>query len=344
MDPISYGVNYIMEWFALDTRPKDDSNLSALPVVKTEHLRSELPVNGSFAAPRRFPRSLLPRAVAWFVSLTALTAGNAATAQTTTGDSFQWAGRIPAGATLRIYTVDGEIGVTPATGDQAEVRGERHDDGPAEHALVFQMLKDGDNVTVCAYDPDGGSCSTSGASNASHHGHWNRTARGFFTVKIPAGVRLVTQTGDGRIDIRGAAGGAEVSAASGNGDIRVADATGVVTARSGNGRIDIATSVGPVNATTGNGAIEVRVGSMPHPENMRIHTGNGSITLYLPSTFNGELEAHTGDGHVDSDFPLQVNGRLDTGHIQATLGSGGPARVELSTGDGDVRLRRLTSP
>lgn len=273
------------------------------------------------------------------MAVTALAAGEPAGAQTTTGDSFQWAGRIPAGATLRIYSVDGEIGVTPATGDQAEVHGEQRNRSGGR-SLVFQMLKDGDNVTVCAYDPDAGSCSSSGTSDGSHHGHWEQTARGFFTVKIPAGVKLVTRTGDGRIDIRGASGGAEVIASSGDGDIRITDATGAVTASSGNGRIEIATSVGPVNARTGDGQVEVRVGSMPHPEDMRIHTGDGSITMYLPSTFSGELDAHTGDGHIESDFPLNVSGRLDSGHIRATLGSGGTTRLELSTGNGDVHLRQ----
>jgi hypothetical protein len=271
--------------------------------------------------------------------MTAFVAGEPAAAQTTTGDSFQWAGRMPAGATLRIFTVDGEIGVTPATGDQADVHGEQRDRSGGR-SLVFQMIKDGDNVTVCAFDPDEGSCSSSGASNGSHHGHWERTARGFFTVKIPPGVRLDTRTGDGRIDIRGAPGGAEVVASSGDGDIRIADATGPVDASSGDGRIEIATSVGPVNAKTGDGQVEVRVGSLPHPQDMRIHTGDGSITLYLPSNFAGELDAHTGDGHIDSDFPLNVSGRLDSGRIRATLGSGGTTRLELSTGDGDVHLRQ----
>ncbi len=259
-------------------------------------------------------------------------------AQVTTGDSFQWSGRIPAGATLSIRTVDGNIAVTPATGDQADIHGEQHDERSGAHALVFQMIKDGDNVTVCAYDPDTGSCSANGLSSGSHRGRWERTARAFFTVRVPSGVKLVSKTGDGRIEIRGPAGGAEVNAGSGDGDIRIEDATGAVNASTGDGSINIATSVGPVNASTGDGSVEVRVGSLPRPQDMRIRTGNGSITMYLPSAFAGELDVHSGDGHIDSDFPLQVNGRLDSNRIHATIGTGGTTRIDLSTGDGNVRL------
>jgi hypothetical protein len=281
----------------------------------------------------------LVRIAAWLAAAATLAGGAPASAQITTGDSFQWSGHIPAGATLSIRTVDGNIAVTPASGDQADIHGERHDDRPGDRPLVFQMIKDGDNVTVCAYDPDNGSCSADGLSSRSHHGRWERTARAFFTVKVPAGVKLVTRTGDGRIEIRGPAGGAEINAGSGDGEVRIEDATGAVTASTGDGSISIATSVGPVNATTGDGSVEVRVASMPHPQDMRIRTGDGSITLYLPSTFAGELDAHTGDGHIDSDFPLQVNGRLDSNRIHATIGSGGSTRIDLSTGDGDIRLR-----
>ena len=276
---------------------------------------------------------------AWLVAAATIAVGASAGAQATPS-SFQWAGKVPAGATLRILTVDGEIAVTPAAGDQAEVHGELRSERSGERPLVFQMLKDGDNVTVCAYDPDEGSCSADGVSNGSHHGHWSRTNRAYFTVQVPAGVRLVTRTGDGRIDIREAAGGADVVASSGDGEIRIEGATGAVTASTGDGPITIATSVGPVNASTGDGAVEVRVASLPHPQDMKIRTGDGSITMYLPSSFSGELDAHTGDGHIDSDFPLQVSGRLDRNHVRATIGGGGSTRIELSTGDGNIRLQQ----
>ena len=288
---------------------------------------------------RAVPLSLLRITVSLGVAGT-LAGGAPVMAQTTTGDSFQWSGKIPAGATLTIRTVDGNIGVTPATGDQADIHGEQHYDRPGDRALVFQMIKDGDNITVCAYAPDNGSCSANGMSSGSHYGRWESTARAFFTVRVPAGVKLVTKSGDGRIEIRGPAGGAEITAGTGDGDVRIEDATGPVTALTGDGSVSIATSVGPVNASTGDGSVEVRVASLPHPQDMRIRTGDGSITLYLPSTFAGELDAHTGDGHIDSDFPLQVNGRLDSNRIHATIGTGGTTRIDLSTGNGDVKLRR----
>ena len=284
-------------------------------------------------------RMRLHTIAACLAALAALAPRSPAAAQTTTGNSFQWTGRIPAGAIIRVFTADGEITVTPANGDQAEVHGERRDDRPGYRALAFKMLQDGANVTVCAYDPDYGSCSADGVSGESHRGHSERTARASFDVKLPAGVKIITKSGDGNVDIRGAPGGADVSASTGDGEIRIEGATGAVTASTGNGPVTIATGVGPVNASSGDGPIEVRVGTMPHPQDMRIRTGDGPITLYIPSTFGGELDAHTGDGHIESDFPLQVSGRMDPSHVRATIGSGGTTRIELSTGDGDVHLR-----
>ena len=48
----------------------------------------------------------------------------------------------------------------------------------------------------------------------------------------------------------------------------------------------------------------------------------------------------TGDGKIDCDFPLQLNGRINSQHVHATLGSGGNARIEISTGDGDISLKK----
>jgi len=76
------------------------------------------------------------------------------------------------------------------------------------------------------------------------------------------------------------------------------------------------------------------------PQDMHFSTGDGTVTLYFPASFGGELDASTGDGRIESDFPLQLAGRLDSHSVHATIGAGGPSHVTITTGDGDVRVRK----
>ncbi len=85
-----------------------------------------------------------------------------------------------------------------------------------------------------------------------------------------------------------------------------------------------------------------------------ISTGDGSVSLYLPSGFGAELDAHTGDGSIRND--LKVDGarlqaeaepgaaatqppdRNDRRTVRGRLGSGGK-RLRIRTGDGTIHLR-----
>ncbi len=253
-------------------------------------------------------------------------------------NSFDWSGRMPAGATLRIADFDGPIHVSASTDGQVEVHGERRSGrGP----VVFERIQSGEDVTVCAYRRDEGSCSARGMHEESHWHHgWHehgQSPTAEFTVRIPPDVHLATSTGDGAIDIRGAG---DVVASSGDGEISVEGVRGAVDASSGDGPIQITTSGGPVNASTGDGDIEVRLAAVAGARDMRFSTGDGRITLYVPAAFGGEIDADTGDGEVVTDFPLRVEGRLDPHHVRATFGSGGGPRITLSTGDGNIELRK----
>jgi hypothetical protein len=288
-------------------------------------------------------------AVAAIGSLLAAATAAPLAAQVTTSDSFDWSGRVPAGAMMRVYSVDGTISVSRAAGDQVEVHGVRHyrhydgrddrrDGDRSGHDIAFERLQDGDNVTICGYEVDEGSCSTRGVHGHFSHRRWGPSPSADFVVKVPAGVRVTLGTGDGRIDVHGA--GADVSASTGDGEISISDAAGPIQASTGDGSIYVSAATGPVEASTGDGSVEVHMTTLPHPQDMHFSTGDGTVTVFVPSNFAGELDATTGDGHVESDFPLQVRGRLDGSHIHATIGGGGATRLTVSTGDGDVRVKR----
>jgi DUF4097 and DUF4098 domain-containing protein YvlB len=238
------------------------------------------------------------------------------------------------------------ITVTRAEGDQATVHGEQHDTrhgtrwGHRHDArpIVFERVQDGDNVTICAYEPGEGSCGARGIHGHHDDGAWDETRVADFTVHVPAGVKLDLGSADGDVSVRGA--GSDVSAATGDGDITIDETAGPVHASTGDGKIYVSAAQGPVDAKSGDGSIEVRMSALPNPQDMHFSTGDGHVTIYLPATFAGELDASTGDGHLESDFPLEVRGRLDAPHVHATIGGGGPTHINVSTGDGDVRLRK----
>lgn len=261
-----------------------------------------------------------------------------------------------AGSTLRIRDVTGSIDVGPASGGTAEVHGERRSNGRGRSdEITFQVIKDGNDVTVCAYYTDSGGCDAHGWR--SDHGGWREhhgSAR--FSVKLPSGVQLLAASGNGEVSVRDA--GADVEAASGNGRVTVAGAkgavrassgngditiervTGRVSARTGNGHVRVATATGPVSASSGNGSIDVRMDGIQGSEDMDFRTGNGRITVELPASFSGEIDARQGSGHFDSDFPLTIEGRMGGGHIRGTIGKGG-RYLRMSSGSGNISLKKI---
>ncbi|HWZ60545.1 MAG TPA: hypothetical protein VNW46_16305 [Gemmatimonadaceae bacterium] len=256
---------------------------------------------------------------------------------------LHWSGKMAPGTTLRVLNVRGDIHVTPASGAEATI------DGEAD--AVLDVHVDGHTVTICVYRKGIDHCDANGI----HGDHVDLAANGDdmdidngggdpsggadITVHLPPGVRIQVASGNGHIVVTDA--GSDVSAWSGNGDVRVTDAAGRVIARSGSGRVDVTTTGGPVNASTGTGAIDVTMGRVPQPSDMHFSTGNGTITVTLPATYTGELEASTARGAVTSDFPLQAIGHATPQHVHATIGGGGVAgRLRLETGDGDLVVRK----
>jgi hypothetical protein len=294
----------------------------------------------------------------YILSLVALILGlstaGAQEPRVTRGDSvFAWRERMPAGAWLRIYNVQGPIEVRPSTSDFAEVRAERLSSSRRRTGeLTFEVHKDGPNVTICALWSSS-SCDEDGVDSDDDGDRQGKVA---FVVGLPKGVRIQAGTGNGEVYIENA--GADVTATSGNGRVRVTKANGQVYASSGNGDIDVedvrgkvqaqtgngdvhvTTGAGPVSATSGNGRIDVRMATLRGDDTMDFRTGNGTVTVSVPADFEAEVDARTGHGSLRSTFPMLLEGRLDPQHVRGTIGKGG-RRVRLSTGNGDLEIRRI---
>ncbi|HEX9936197.1 MAG TPA: DUF4097 family beta strand repeat-containing protein [Longimicrobium sp.] len=269
---------------------------------------------------------------------------------------FNWAGQVPAGSTLRVYTQNGTVTVRQSGDGRARVHGETVNAESGEIRYLTGGGSGGD-FRVCAVRGEDATCGENGIRNNNDRGWGRRERRGRanFTVEVPRGVLVRVSSGNGDVAVDGATadvhassgngqvrvgnGAARVAASSGNGAVMVEGARGPVTASSGNGRVVVNAASGPVNASTGNGRIEVAMASLRGAGDMAFSSGNGSVTLRLPADFGADLEATTGHGGIETDFPLQVRGRVSAHRMAGRIGGGG-RRLTISTGNGSIYLRR----
>lgn len=267
------------------------------------------------------------------------------------GELFTWSGRLAAGTTLRIRHFNGPIDVREAPGDRVEFSAERRSRRSSE--LSFEVANQSDGAMICGVWRGRSACDE-GRGRGWDWEDGPPSSR--LVVLLPKGVRLHANTGNGDVtvekasndlDIRSGNGdiritmtAGKVDVSTGNGELEIEGATGPVRANTGNGRVYVITSTGPVNARTGNGEIDVRMKTLSNATDMEFTTGNGSVTVALPSTFNGEIDASTGHGEFRSDFEIRVVGRLNPRHVRGTIGSGGGRRIRLSSGNGRLELRK----
>jgi DUF4097 and DUF4098 domain-containing protein YvlB len=111
-------------------------------------------------------------------------------------------------------------------------------------------------------------------------------------------------------------------------------------AHAGDGHITAAGRFDALQLTTGDGRIEARaLSGSTIASSWTLHTGDGSVTLELPSTFAADVDLHTSDGHITADIPVSVDGRLSEKNIHGKINGGGNL-ITIHTGDGSIRLQK----
>lgn len=233
-------------------------------------------------------------------------------------NAFQWSGQIPQNAVLRVRNINGRINVVAASGSEASVTADKTWRRGEPERVRIEMVRDGENVTVCAIWHPNVRCDAEGYHGSGRTEGSNDVAVEF-NVQIPRGVNLQVNTVNGGVSVEGA--------------------TGRVNARTVNGGVRVASSSGPVEANTTNGSIEATMGATTLTDDLSFRTTNGSITLTLPPAINAQLQMRTVNGTLNSEFPITISGRMSPRQLNATLGSGGRT-LELRTVNGSIRIRR----
>jgi hypothetical protein len=157
-------------------------------------------------------------------------------------------------------------------------------------------------------------------------------------IRVPRNTRLDIRTGDGSIRVYEVAG--EMRLVTGDGKIEADGVQGTILARSGDGGVSVRGRLESVSLHTGDGSVELS--AMPGSRlaaGWRIETGDGSVTVRLPSDLSADLDVRTGDGDMRVDLPFMSTQRDKKG-LKGKLNGGGPL-LSIRTGDGSVRLGRI---
>lgn len=236
--------------------------------------------------------------------------------------AFNWSARMPADSWIRVKNMNGDVKVVATNGDAVEVTAEKRWELGEPRDVRFEILKDEQNVTICAlWDNDYQKSSCTAASYRTENNSSRRNdVHVYFTVKVPKGVNVTAETVNGEVDVADVA--SQVRASNVNGDVRVTTQRSVVSAASVNGSVD------------------VEMADPSGSEDMSFSSINGDVTLRVPASFGAELTMTTVNGSVRSDFPITLEGRIDPRKMRGTIGKGG-RRIKVSTVNGSLQIRKL---
>lgn len=227
---------------------------------------------------------------------------------------------------LRIETSDANIRVT--TWDQntieAKVVTTRYKIG--EGGIRVEEHQNGDLVEINVHYP--------------HHNinfGWSEH-RVDITIQMPREGKVNLRTGDGRIELTGLKG--EMDLHSGDGSETLDGVDGNLRASTGDGHIRASGRFDELDLKTGDGRVEVsaKAGSSL-ASGWRLETGDGSVTLEVPSELSADVDLHTSDGHIDLDMPVTTTGKLHENEVHGKLNGGG-SLLTIRTGDGSIHLRK----
>lgn len=139
-----------------------------------------------------------------------------------------------------------------------------------------------------------------------------------YHLTVPRGVRLVAETVNGAVTLRGVDG--DFVASTTNGAIKVDDARG---------RVD---------ASTTNGSISVDMAAVAPDADLDFSTTNGSVSIALPQDVRADLRLRTTNGGIKVDLPVEITAQSRR-RLDGTVNGGGGA-LRVQTTNGGIRIRQ----
>lgn len=220
--------------------------------------------------------------------------------------------KLPANATVGVYSIDGAIDVTTSDTDQAEV----HILRLARSQDTFERQK-----AVIKFKDD--ELKIYGNQREREFGVWDHITgddevRTRVTLKLPRKIEFHTW----RV----------------NGQVTLGEIDGRVEAGNINGKLIVAKAVGSVDFNNINGKVEAGIANL-NKDGIEVHQINGNVDLKFLDDVNVNVEAHGLHGRVNAEVPNVKVEKQERQYYRATIGSGGP---EISVGrmNGNLTLLR----
>ncbi len=258
--------------------------------------------------------------------------------------------------TIQLATFDGSIVVRGWDRNEVSVEVEKRGrDKNAAEAIEVVAEQKGDVVRVEARKKE---LRQERDYTLGWHG-MSRSAK--LVVSVPTGSDLIVRTGDGSIRVEHVQGRVELRSADGSvtgreltGDVVAHTEDGAIKLEGIDGKCDVASDDGSIavqgrfeglRVSTADGSVVVRASAGSTIERgWNLSTGDGSLVLYVADGLAADVDAQTRDGSVRLDSGLAFardGGERSRSTLRGRLGAGGP-RLVMRTGDGTIRLRRLT--
>lgn len=158
-------------------------------------------------------------------------------------------------------------------------------------------------------------------------------------IQMPREGQVNLTTGDGKIELAGLKG--EMDLHSGDGSEMLDGVDGKLHAKTSDGHIRANGRFDELDLKTGDGRVEVHANSGSLlGAGWRLETGDGSVSLDLPSDLAADVDLHTGDGHIDLDMPVSTSGKIRQNDIHGKINGGG-SLLSIRTGDGSIHLGKI---
>ena len=206
-------------------------------------------------------------------------------------DTWRWDGRVESGRWMHVFNVNGSVDFAPSPDNMVHVVAEKRSNGREMDDIHYEVVQAGGNVTICAIWNNSSRCEDGGTETIRRNQNNENHSSVKFTVKVPRNVRVGAHSVNGGVSVRDV--GVEVRANTVNGGASVRNASGPVRATTVNGGVDVNTSAGPVTATTVNGNVDARMASLQGDDDMSFKTVNGSISIYVPASFDANFRFDT---------------------------------------------------
>jgi beta-lactamase regulating signal transducer with metallopeptidase domain len=243
--------------------------------------------------------------------------------------AFSWSEVMPAGSTIEIQGLLGDIHAEFTESDAVAVQATRHGRAPTPD-VHFAVVRHAGGVTICAVypSPPGAPPNQCTPGAAGMRNSRANDVEVEFAVRVPRGVLVTLTTANGRIT---------------TGPLQ-----SVVTATTMSGDIDVVTTEF-ASAHSKSGDVRVSMGRTEWEGSLQLSSLSGNVRVTLPEDARAGVAAETKTGTIESDFeigqsrPSRLSRLKPTGSlgssVQGVIGAS-ERELAISTIAGSIQIRR----